>query len=254
MLGLHWEGTVNADGTVTEKSPLIQMTEALEDKVWVLESYGDTGNLKAVLEDIEITIEFVSADSKVAGSAGCNTYFAGYEVEGSKLTIVKPIGTTLMSCPEPIMNQEREYLSIFEVVEAYVIEDGQLSITAGDKLLVFKYPEPLEISCDEFMDNHHIARNVEVNVGEIIIVVLCSNPSTGFQWTETAEIGDQAILQQQDHVYIAPKSDVPGAAGKERWAFRALKKGTTEVSMEYSRPWEGGEKGEWTFNLTVLVK
>jgi len=24
--------------------------------------------------------------------------------------------------------------------------------------------------------------------------------------------------------------------------------------MEYGRPWEGGEKGVWTFNLTVTVK
>jgi len=24
--------------------------------------------------------------------------------------------------------------------------------------------------------------------------------------------------------------------------------------MEYSRPWEGGEKGVWTFNLSVTVK
>jgi hypothetical protein len=24
--------------------------------------------------------------------------------------------------------------------------------------------------------------------------------------------------------------------------------------MEYSRPWEGGEQAEWTFNLTVTVK
>jgi hypothetical protein len=28
----------------------------------------------------------------------------------------------------------------------------------------------------------------------------------------------------------------------------------TIYTMEYSRPWEGGEKGEWTFTLTVIVK
>ena len=34
----------------------------------------------------------------------------------------------------------------------------------------------------------------------------------------------------------------------------ALKKGTTSLSLEYGRPWEGGEKGVWTFELIVTVK
>ena len=45
-----------------------------------------------------------------------------------------------------------------------------------------------------------------------------------------------------------------GGAGKEIWTFKALKKGTSTVSMEYSRPGEGGEKGHWTFVAAVIVK
>jgi hypothetical protein len=33
-----------------------------------------------------------------------------------------------------------------------------------------------------------------------------------------------------------------------------MEKGTAQVSMEYSRPWEGGEQGEWTLGLTVIVE
>ena len=50
------------------------------------------------------------------------------------------------------------------------------------------------------------------------------------------------------------EQDVEGAAGKEIWTFNALRKGTSNISMEYSRPWEGGEKAEWTFTLDVVVK
>ena len=46
----------------------------------------------------------------------------------------------------------------------------------------------------------------------------------------------------------------PGTAGQEIWTFKALRPGTSTISMDYSRPWEGGEKGEWTFKLTVVVK
>ena len=114
----------------------------------------------------------------------------------------------------------------------------------------------LEVSCDEFGKNNHIKSNIEVSTGETFTVTLCSNPTTGFQWQETAEIGDQSILQQTNHEYIAPQGNTPavGASGVEKWTFKALKNGNTTVSMEYGRPWEGGEKGEWTYELTVDVK
>lgn len=112
---------------------------ALEDTIWMLESYGDPENLNAVLEDTEITINFISAEVKMEGSAGCNSYFGGYEVSEDNLTINSPIGSTEMACPEPIMNQEQEYLAILQDAESYEIEDDQLQIVSGDKVLVFKH-------------------------------------------------------------------------------------------------------------------
>lgn len=85
-------------------------------------------------------------------------------------------------------------------------------------------------------------------------MTLCSNPTTGFQWSESAKISDQTMLRQAAHKFVPPEGDVPGAAGQEVWTFKAPKKGTATLSMEYSRLWEGGEKGEWTFKLTVVVK
>jgi len=112
----------------------------------------------------------------------------------------------------------------------------------------------IEVTIEELMDQNHIEKHVEIAVGSTLKVTLGSNPTTGFNWTEQAQIGDPNILQQTVHEYTAPDTDVPGAAGKEEWTFEALETGETTVSMEYSRPWEGGEKGEWTFDLTVTVK
>jgi len=36
--------------------------------------------------------------------------------------------------------------------------------------------------------------------------------------------------------------------------FQTLEPGSSTIYLEYSRPWEGGEKGEWTFTLDVVVK
>ncbi len=111
---------------------------ALENRVWVLESYGEPGNPKAVVPDTKVTIEFKSAESNIAGSGGCNRYFGGYEVNKNKLTIKPPIGSTRMACPEPVMDQEQEYFTLLGTTETFKIQNGKLTITCyGNKTLVF---------------------------------------------------------------------------------------------------------------------
>jgi inhibitor of cysteine peptidase len=112
----------------------------------------------------------------------------------------------------------------------------------------------VEVSIDDLMSQKHISQQVEVPAGGLLTVVLGSNPSTGFQWTGEAQISGPGVVEQVDHEYIMPDIEMPGAAGQEIWTFDALKAGKTTISLEYSRPWEGGEKGEWTYTLNVTVK
>ena len=111
----------------------------------------------------------------------------------------------------------------------------------------------VEISCDQFQDSHHSRNEIELGVGDTVTIDLCSNPTTGFQWEENPDISDSAILEQTSHEFIPPGTNVPGQAGREVWVFKTLKKGVSTVSFEYSQPWEGGEKGEWTYTLTITV-
>jgi len=111
-------------------------TPAFEDIEWVLESYGEKGNLQPVLENSEITATFDSIEDKVAGSAGCNRYFGGYETSRGKLTMGL-IASTEMWC-EGLMDQEQAYLKILGATETCQIEDGKLHVSSGDKLLIFK--------------------------------------------------------------------------------------------------------------------
>ena len=113
----------------------------------------------------------------------------------------------------------------------------------------------VEISCDDFANLKHISKQAEVAAGGSLTVTLCSNRTTGFQWSESAQISDQAVLQQTSHEFLAPETKgLVGSPGKEVWTFKTNKKGTSTVSVDYSRPWAGGEKGEWTFALNVTVK
>ena len=107
---------------------------------------------------------------------------------------------------------------------------------------------------DEFDQNQHIQKEVEIAKGEKLVVRLISNATTGFSWDENAQIANVGIIQQLNHEFIGAETDLPGAPGAELWTFQAENAGTTTVHLEYSRPWEGGEKGVWTFDLTVTVK
>ena len=112
---------------------------SIEDTDWVLQSYGEFGNLKDVLTDTEITAEFVSSEGTVKGSAGCNSYFGSYELEDSQLSIPGPIGATEMYCAEPegVMDQEQEYLATLQLAESYEINGDELRINCGSQVLIF---------------------------------------------------------------------------------------------------------------------
>lgn len=113
---------------------------AFEDKEWVLESYGEPGNVQSVIEGTEITADFDSAKHEVSGSAGCNSYFGDYQVDKNELSI-PVLASTEMAClePEGVMDQEQQYLQSLGLAESYEIEDGKLRITCSDgTVLVFR--------------------------------------------------------------------------------------------------------------------
>ena len=113
---------------------------------------------------------------------------------------------------------------------------------------------PVHVSCGDFMELQSISSEIEVAVDSSFTVTLCSNPTTGFQW-ESARISDHAVLEETSHKFVPPESKdpPPGTAGQEVWTFKALKAGKSTISIEYSQPWEGGEKAAWTYVLTVVV-
>ena len=111
----------------------------IEDTKWFLESYGEQDDLKAIIEDTEITATFNSAKDEVSGSGGCNTYFAKYEVKGSKLSIFE-MAFTEMACisPEGIMEQEQVFLSLLTNAQSFQADDTTLTIfCSGGQTLYF---------------------------------------------------------------------------------------------------------------------
>lgn len=106
---------------------------AVEGTLWQLVSYSDT----PVVDGSEITLEL--ADGKLNGSAGCNSYFADYQLEDGQLTVERA-GSTKMACGEPgVMEQETTYLNLLQQADnAVAISDNVLTIETPEGNLVFE--------------------------------------------------------------------------------------------------------------------
>jgi uncharacterized membrane protein len=96
--------------------------DGLTDSVWRLESLGGT----RVLDRVEATLEFPET-GKVAGKGSCNGFFGRVRISGSSISFAS-LGSTLMACMQPIMDQEAKYLKALEQAERFSIQGTTLLI------------------------------------------------------------------------------------------------------------------------------
>jgi heat shock protein HslJ len=119
---------------------------SLEGMPWLAVFYaGPEGRLRPVLLDTEVTATFQGG--RVSGSAGCNTYTAGYQLAQDTAGIIRlePAATTLRACAEPagVMEQEGAYLRALERVGRYAVEADRLLLRASDGTVLLLYvPQP----------------------------------------------------------------------------------------------------------------
>ena len=111
------------------KSPVEMPQMELTGTEWNLVS--NQGN--SLVADSQITLIF-EEEGQLGGSAGCNSYFGGYEQNGFVFSITSPLGSTLMACEEPLMNQETDYLTQLNKMEFIQMVDGRLLLVSSDGL------------------------------------------------------------------------------------------------------------------------
>ena len=112
----------------------------LTGTTWTLDSYNN-GNeaVISVITGTEITLT-LDEDGEIAGSAGCNMYFASYEA-GDNAISFGIVGATEVYCDEPVgtMAQEAIYFRLLESAAGYDIEGDSLTIqdSSGETILTF---------------------------------------------------------------------------------------------------------------------
>ena len=115
----------------------------------------------------------------------------------------------------------------------------------------------VQFTCDDFNNRQHLTHYINASEGDTIEITLCANPTTGFEWSEVG-ISDSSTIELVFRGFHAPGSTdnppAPGTPGIKELTFKVLEKGESQVYMEYSQPWDGGEKTAWTYEMTVTVK
>jgi len=96
-------------------------------------------------------------------------------------------------------------------------------------------------------------KTIEVAIGDVIQIELKGTPTTGFWWHFTSLDNTYLDLVNKDTRQISPRQ-MEGAPIMGIWQVRAQQAGTTTIAMAYYRTWEGYEKAQRWFRLTVQIR
>lgn len=180
---------------------------SLEASQWEMQSYdngeGETVNL---LPDTRVTALFENGE--LGGSAGCNRYFGGYQLDGEEINI-GPLASTQMFCgqPEGIMDQEFQYLGAMQRAASYRITDDQLELldAAGETVVTFKAAEPVSLE-------DHPWEIISYNNGKEAVVSVVIGTQLTAEFTEGTVTGSAGCnnynaayeLEGEDGISIGP--------------------------------------------------
>ena len=93
-------------------------------------------------------------------------------------------------------------------------------------------------------------REVELHLHQVLRVTLAEVRTAGFRWNLSTPKERVCPLVSED---LKPPARGAGGTGEHYWKFRAEEVGTTEIMIEYSRPWERAAAPARSFSLSVRV-
>ncbi len=108
----------------------------IEGITWVLREQSVDGDLAPLPQGVVVFIELEGGSA--SGHAGCNSYFAGYVIDGQTITFDR-IGSTMMACEDERMSVESAYLANLEAVAAWASDGPTLTFSDANGSAVLVY-------------------------------------------------------------------------------------------------------------------
>jgi PKD repeat protein len=116
----------DANGLSSHATTRIIIDARLETDVWTLSMI----NTQPLIPGTAITMQFKNGE--LVGFAGCNTYFGGYTADlnddGTYAIAVGQLTTSLLTCPQGIMEQEQEYMASLQQASMATIRENMISL------------------------------------------------------------------------------------------------------------------------------
>lgn len=113
--------------------------------------------------------------------------------------------------------------------------------------------KPAGIVSERNMEFSNPSQTIRVTPGETFSIILESNATTGYTWRKEKQAAGR-VVTLTDTNYIAPRTNLPGAGGKQRLTFKAESPGTEKLTFHYLRPWEKDAEPARTVRFTVVVE
>lgn len=92
---------------------------------------------------------------------------------------------------------------------------------------------------------------MQLNAGDVLLVQLDGNPSTGYTWERVEPLA--GALQPLGEPEFAPAKNLLGAPGRITLRYLAAS-GSARLELVYHRPWETDTPPVAKFSVVVLVK
>ncbi|HEY5258087.1 MAG TPA: protease inhibitor I42 family protein [Candidatus Baltobacteraceae bacterium] len=91
---------------------------------------------------------------------------------------------------------------------------------------------------------------IRVKTGSYFLIELASNPTTGYNWSLKG-FSHPGVVQALGSGYAPSTSGRMGAGGTYGGQFKAIRPGTTTLTLAYARSFEPGSATMQTFEVTV---
>jgi inhibitor of cysteine peptidase len=125
--------------------------------------------------------------------------------------------------------------------------------TASLALAAWPAPQPSAAASDTITVGQAASGSSRsLHRGDLLVVRLSSNPSTGYGWKVRS--GVRPVLALVSRAYVPPRAGQPlGTPGTAVLRFRAVAVGKTVLRLAYVRSWESGVPPERTFTIRLTV-
>jgi inhibitor of cysteine peptidase len=181
----------------------------------------------------------------------------------ARMLVVLSMGLILVAAAVYAETPDRSKVLTHPVNVVGPAKPAQHAAGAADRSQVLTHPLNVVGPAEEKV---HVAEAVEVRlpkeggtqsatlaVGQKLVVAIAGNPSTGYEWELTGPVAG-AVLEQEGRVtFVAGATDIVGAPGEYRFAFKATGPGMTAVGIKYVRPWEQNVAPAATATVHVTV-